>query len=593
MFLKPFRVKSQTQVKGSDKKKIRAEVALSFPNVQEEDLQQMVPGKGEMTLVRLYSTKGESFNVYQVQKDPFFFKFEKEKDLFPTVYMLWKFPNLLHTFTTQPPVIDKLAKGADLMLPGIVLKGEMTPNSYGKFDKNTPVAVNTTTNQAPMAVGLTYHSSFDMFMSGKYGKGVSVLHVFGDHLWEMGSKALPPQLGQPEVMVGMEDKQDEDPTEDFSEEAQDQHSQEEVEEDLMAAEIMESLILKEEESEEETKVATDDSTPAQEEPEKEILGPDQMDQLLVHCFLKAWKTSAKTLELPVLTSNFYRRHMVPSCPDGATMDVKKSNYKKLSKFLNAMQKRGIIEVKEFPKGVENITSVLREHNDIVAFTFNKAETTRKVESTGDGTKSFVPPTLEEVHQVSGETVKFFLRNGLAKGDVLNTAQVREIVTNYIKREGLQKKGEKNVTLNPLLHEAVVNRKEGYKETLRWDEIFSRMLGKMAPAVRITRNDAIPIIRKGKLEPITIALAKRSGNKKVTLIYNVGIYGIDEGEFAHQVQIGVAASTAVGPAENKPQGVIQVLIQGNQVAFVGKLLIETYKIPRKYIRGLELAIKSKK
>lgn len=73
----------------------------------------------------------------------------------------------------------------------------------------------------------------------------------------------------------------------------------------------------------------------------------------------------------------------------------------------------------------------------------------------------------------------------------------------------------SVTLNPVLHDAVVNRKEGYREELRWDEIFSRMLGKMAPAVRITRPGANPIIRKGKLDPIELAVAKRSGNKKVS------------------------------------------------------------------------------
>ena len=44
--------------------------------------------------------------------------------MYPTVYMLWQHPGLLHTFTTHPPVISVLAGGADLMLPGIVTKGE-------------------------------------------------------------------------------------------------------------------------------------------------------------------------------------------------------------------------------------------------------------------------------------------------------------------------------------------------------------------------------------------------------------------------------------------------------------------------------------
>lgn len=79
-----------------------------------------------------------------------------------------------------------------------------------------------------------------------------------------------------------------------------------------------------------------------------------------------------------------------------------------------------------------------------------------------------------------------------------------------------------VELNPLLHEAVVNPKEGYKEFLRWDEIFSRLLGKMAPAFRISRQGQVPIIRKGKLEPIEIAVAKRTGNKKVRSLLSINV-----------------------------------------------------------------------
>ena len=38
--------------------------------------------------------------------------------------------------------------------------------------------------------------------------------------------------------------------------------------------------------------------------------------------------------------------------------------------------------------------------------------------------------------------------------------------------------------------------------------------------------------------------------------------------------------------------MEVLVQGNQVAFASKLLIDEYKLPRKYIRGTELAVKKK-
>ncbi|KAK3851197.1 hypothetical protein Pcinc_042143 [Petrolisthes cinctipes] len=598
MFIKPFRIKSQTQLKGSDRKKLRTELRQAFPSLSEAEVSQLLPNKEEVTLIRMYCHRGESVIVYQVQKDPLFFALDKERQIYPTVYLLWRHPNLLHTFTTHPPVVQVLGGGADLMLPGIVTKGEMTPKSYGRFEKGHLVAVNTTENGAPIAVGVTAHSSMDMFMAGRQGRGVCVMHVYCDQLWEMGSKVQPPSLPPPEVA-----RQDQEnncsPAVEMSGNQSPDAKVDEGQETIEVMKEMERLDFTGEEKEggggdgNNFKESSEAATP-QEEEQPQLTGPESMDRLLLHCFLKAWKTSAKKVEVPILTSNFYRIHMLPACPDGATLDIKKSSYKKLSKFLNAMAKKELIEVKEFPKGIENITGINWAHEDLKAFVVDMDETTVAAPRTGGGgSPAFVPPKLEEVHQVSGDTLHFFKANGFSKGDVLTIGEVRTVVTNYIKNQKLKQEGKNTVTLNPVLHEAVVNRKEGYREVLRWDEIFSRMLGKMAPAVRITRSGAIPIIRKGKLDPIDLAVAKRSGNKKVTLIYNAGVYGIDESELAHQIQVGVAASTSVGPAEHKPAGTTQVLVQGNQVAFIAKLLLETYHIPRKYIRGLELAPKGKK
>ena len=110
------------------------------------------------------------------------------------------------------------------------------------------------------------------------------------------------------------------------------------------------------------------------------------------------------------------------------------------------------------------------------------------------------------------------------------------------------------------------------------------------------NKTKSIVQKGKLEPIEMMLGTRSGNKKVTLIHNLDIYGIDMAEFSHKCQIGVAASTTIHEAPNKKRAgghpVMELLIQGNQVAFASTLLLEEYKVPRKYIRGTELAAKKK-
>ena len=65
-----------------------------------------------------------------------------------------------------------------------------------------------------------------------------------------------------------------------------------------------------------------------------------------------------------MTSNFFRLHMVPAAPPGTQLDIKKSSYKKLSKYLESKQKNGLLQIKELSKGVESIVSVDYAHEAI-------------------------------------------------------------------------------------------------------------------------------------------------------------------------------------------------------------------------------------
>ena len=52
----------------------------------------------------------------------------------------------------------------------------------------------------------------------------------------------------------------------------------------------------------------------------------------------------------------------------------------------------------------------------------------------------------------------------------------------------------------------------------------------------SENTTKTVVQKGKLEPVEMILGTRSGNKKVTLVHNLDIYGIDMNEFAHKCQV---------------------------------------------------------
>lgn len=102
----------------------------------------------------------------------------------------------------------------------------------------------------------------------------------------------------------------------------------------------------------------------------------------------------------------------------------------------------------------------------------------------------------------------------------------------------------------------------------------------------------PIIKKGRIEPIDISVASRGSNKKVTLIKNLEVYGLDPAVVATALQRRVQASSvlqAIPGAKDK----VLVQIQGNQIHHVGNLLLDHYHIPRKCIQGLDKAPKGGK
>ena len=63
-----------------------------------------------------------------------------------------------------------------------------------------------------------------------------------------------------------------------------------------------------------------------------------MDDLLKDCFFKALNLISKDAKLPLLTSTFYSALMLPQCPRGMRLDVKKSSFKKVGFIVHNVYK---------------------------------------------------------------------------------------------------------------------------------------------------------------------------------------------------------------------------------------------------------------
>uniref|UniRef100_A0A674MBG5 Eukaryotic translation initiation factor 2D n=1 Tax=Takifugu rubripes TaxID=31033 RepID=A0A674MBG5_TAKRU len=524
MFVRPFRVKSNTAIKGSDRRKLRADIAAAFPSLDADDLSELVPNKEELNIVKIYAHKGDAVTLYVLHKNPLFF--ELEKRLYPTVYALWRYPALLPIFRTWPPVIQKLLSGADLMLPGVVLPSSGLPH----VQQGDCCAVTVVSNRAPVAVGTAALSSAEMLSSGMRGRGVIMFSLYKNNCYYGDPFCMPGICFQ---MKGLEPSS--------------------------------------------------------------TLPAEDMDALLLQCFLHALKQKVKKSELPLLTSTFLRNHMFSCCPSGKKLDMKKSSYKKLSKFLQAMQRHNLVRLKELTKGVESIVEVDWKNEELRSFRApEEADLEACVMDAGEGQTPYCPPEIVILYSVSARTEPLFLDANKRKGTILQPSEVRNIITEYVKNNELVNENNKNyVSINPTLCDCLLEKSEFQEvDSLKWDDLFSRTLGRMQECYQLVFPGQAPVIKKGHIEQIDISVASRGSNKKVTLIKNLEVYGLDPTMVSTTLQHRVQASTVLQPIPGSKDKVL-VQVQGNQIHQAGSLLLDYFKIPRKYIQGLEKAPKGGK
>lgn len=206
MFKKPIRIKSNTQTKASERKLFKDLLMKTFSTLCEDEINNFIPKKESVNSLKISTSDNVIIQVYTVQKRPIIF--ELRGRIFPTVFLLWQFPQLVYCFTTHQQVMSYISSGADLMLPGVVTPPSHTGLSkYGNVSENDIVCVNLSNNRAAIAVGVASESSKAMELANCKGKCVNIYHFYGDHLCTLEGISLPqpPDLGAPEWLTFVDD----------------------------------------------------------------------------------------------------------------------------------------------------------------------------------------------------------------------------------------------------------------------------------------------------------------------------------------------------------------------------------------------------
>lgn len=321
-----------------------------------------------------------------------------------------------------------------------------------------------------------------------------------------------------------------------------------------------------------------------------------MDDLLRTCFLYALKKYGKEMKMPLLTNLFYKNFMIPCCPKDHPLQVKRSTHKKLSAFLEEMKDEGLIGVEGVAKGVERISFVDFDHNSLKRFeipAWQLNDVQKDVDDNdGDAWLHYNPPQFTPVFVISAPllSVLNFAANTYNKGDVVTASEAKDVVTAYVKLNGLQE--GRFVKLDVLLSRALLN-KNDYTEVLAWSDLMDAFLNKMTHAHLVQYTGRAPFVQKGKIQSIKFDVKQKASNKKVTEVWNLGLFGLDVSRLASYIQRTVSCNAFVVHADDKCPKNDVLYVAGNQINFIQKLLIDKYRILAKNMTGLEKAIKKKK
>ncbi|XP_070496816.1 eukaryotic translation initiation factor 2D [Chironomus tepperi] len=571
MFIKPFKVKSNVQLKGSDIKKLKTRLSQQF-KIEESEASQVFPNKASYSAVKIITHAEQQVTVYTADKRPMLF--ELQDKLYPTLYTLWILPRLVPYFTTHPQVVPRLYNGADLMMPGVVKEGSDL-KSFGRFQKNDIVAINLTSNSSAIAVGTLARSSEDLYMAGGQGICVKSLHVFGDKLWGMEATVTQQvPLNGPVLKAPSLNNQQDFPSLGSDPSPQVDNVVQQIE-NINIESSTENI-----------------STQEQGDNESEEIQVNP-DKVLKNMFLSALKLNRKDISntMPILVGTFYPLYVqkqVQPNPD-KPITVKDTSYKKLSTFMKKMSDEGFIVVREENKGVEKIISINYDHPELISHIPQKPNNSTDDANKNSETSSHLLLTkMTELYVVNDSTKKLFNSLGVADGKALDKLEIKNYVKDYVSRNKLINATTKEVILNDVLVEICVGKRENDEPiSMKLENVIAIVQSQMNETFEM-RSQAGGLAKGGKRAIIQITTATRMGNKKVTLVSNLESFGINIESFSKACKVGVQASTAMTkvPGTN----INQFQIQGNHVRFIYNLLTDTYKVPKNDITGLEYAKK---
>lgn len=302
-----------------------------------------------------------------------------------------------------------------------------------------------------------------------------------------------------------------------------------------------------------------------------------------------------------LTQSFVMENLVqPFLPsytaeDSNSLQIKKTSYKNIKKFIKSLDKQKIIKSKE--RDGHETTIIDIDFDDKTFVDFKPYRLPRKDTASGRGdidassmdtSDSSIGQKLSTVqyYKPRDHLIDIFGSANASTHSFLTGPEIRPLVTAYIESESLVSATNKRlVTLNPTLADIFdgsthLDREVLAKGSVPRDALIDRILQSCTAYYAITRTDSQapdggekPKPKAGSPPKIKITLETRGGNKTMTKISGVEAFHIQPQPLADELRKTCAGSTSidqlVGSSPRTP--VMEIKVQGPQKDAVLKAL----------------------
>ena len=454
------------------------------------------------------------------------------------VYALSLVPDMVSSISTFTPVSSKIIGGADLFLQGIAEVVMGIP--LGPFHAHSVRSVKVLGNDIPFCIGRMCTSLSRAQEDDMKGKGLEVMHCFGDALWNMGSKAVPNSGFTAKEIIKCE-------------------SSPKLEEHLKSSESQDGDAL----NEEMAQLDVDGNT------------EEDFSDTVLHIAVGAAKNLVSS-SLPIKFSDFFTKYMQPLKPVGMTIDFKHTRFKKLGKLLEVMAQDNIISIKQIRKEL-HITQINRDHSKIATWK------SLKMHDASTALKENGIKSISYEYKASASLRPLFGEQGRDKERLYTKEDVLLSLKKYINSScgGLIPSDGDYFVPDMFLVQSLWGKKEGPApgEKVLLADVLERLLARMQKWHRVEKfvnGESCIILNKGDLKPIYLTAEKKNG-RKITSIVGMESFGYEAEQLASLLQKKMKTACYISVLPGKNEHRKEITMGGDWLSKAGKYCVYNFFI----------------